>query len=163
MRRLLIGSWLRLWKLSAQALAVCPLLLTTEQALADQTLTITPKVIANLRSLKAELNFEPDDKTYYTGVADSSVRMASGEAFSSLVKELVVQLPEHPSKQFVLSQFKITLDRLLLSDTEDRERAATYCEKIMDVLGIQSSDGLLNDWMYGPVLGHMVNKKAHEQ
>jgi hypothetical protein len=42
------------------------------------------------------------------------------------------------------------------ADTEDRERALGYCERIMAVLGIQSSDGRLNRWMYGPILGRLV-------
>ena len=130
--------------------------------MADQVLTITPAVIGQLQSLKAELNFGPDAATHYTGVPDPRARIAYDEAFSLLVETLVQELPRHPSKKFVLAEFRATLESLPASDTEDRERAASYCEKIMDVLKIQSSDGLLNDWMYGPVLGPMLNKKANE-
>ena len=34
-------------------------------------------------------------------------------------------------------------------DTEDRERVCTYFEEIMDIVGLESSEGKLNDFMYG--------------
>lgn len=33
-------------------------------------------------------------------------------------------------------------------DTEDRERVCFYFEQLMDIVGLKSSGGLLNDWMY---------------
>jgi hypothetical protein len=43
-------------------------------------------------------------------------------------------------------------------DTEDREQLLRYLEDIMDIVGIASSDGLLNKWMYGPILGPQADK-----
>ncbi|GAA4757130.1 MULTISPECIES: DUF4844 domain-containing protein [Flavobacterium] len=34
-------------------------------------------------------------------------------------------------------------------DTEDRERVCSYFEEIMDIVGLESSEGKLNDFMYG--------------
>lgn len=34
-------------------------------------------------------------------------------------------------------------------DTEDRERVCFYFEQLMDIVGLESSGGLLNDFMYG--------------
>ena len=34
-------------------------------------------------------------------------------------------------------------------DTEDRERVSTYFEELMDIVGLQSSDGKLNQFIYG--------------
>ena len=127
--------------------------------MADKLLHITPAMLDNLRKLKPELNFEPDPKTYYTGVSDPAERVAGDLAFAHLVDTLVLDLPKHPSKEAVLQQFELTLATMSSADTEDRERAASYCEKIMDVLDIESSDGVLNRWLYGPVLGDLVKKK----
>lgn len=34
-------------------------------------------------------------------------------------------------------------------DTEDRERVCGYFEELMDIVGLESSGGYLNDFMYG--------------
>ena len=149
------------WLRSARFMAACALLLLPVASMASD-ITIATDTGHRLEALKPQLRFEADDTDMYTGVLDPVERAASDRAFASLVDTLVAQLP-HLTKAFVLEQFQTTLSTLPLSDTEDRERAAKHCEKIMDVLGIESSDGVLNNWMYGPVLGHLLNKKAHEQ
>jgi hypothetical protein len=128
-------------------------------AMADDPLHVTPATIERLRMLKPELTFGPDQKTFYTGVPDPADRAIGDAAFSQLVDILLANLVRHPSKKFVLQQFKLALSKFSSADTEDRERAASYCEKIMDVVGIESSDGVLNRWLYGPVLGDLVKKK----
>ena len=40
-------------------------------------------------------------------------------------------------------------DIYLNLDTEDRERVCSYFEELMDIVGLQNSDGQLNDFMYG--------------
>jgi hypothetical protein len=125
----------------------------------DQMLPVTPQMLKQLAALKPELNFGPDAKTYYTGVPDPVDRLAGDKAFSQLIDVLVSDLPKHSAKSFVLGQFKMALSKFSSVETEDRERAVSYCEKIMDVLGIANSDGVLNRWLYGPVLGRMVKAK----
>jgi hypothetical protein len=34
-------------------------------------------------------------------------------------------------------------------DTEDRERICSYCEELMDIVGLESSGGHLDNFMYG--------------
>jgi hypothetical protein len=34
-------------------------------------------------------------------------------------------------------------------DSEERDRILSYLEEIMEILGIESSHGLLNEWRYG--------------
>ncbi|MCB2408154.1 DUF4844 domain-containing protein [Hymenobacter lucidus] len=40
-------------------------------------------------------------------------------------------------------------DVYLETDTEDRERICTYFEELMDIFGLKSSNGQLNEFMYG--------------
>jgi len=127
--------------------------------MADDPLHVTPDIIERLQKLKPELTFGPDQKGFYTGVPDPADRAIGDAAFAHLVDVLVANLARHPSKKFVLQQIQIALSKFSSIDTEDRERAASYCEKIMDVLGIESSEGVLNRWLYGLVLGDMVKKK----
>ena len=113
--------------------------------MADEAPKVTTVTLQKLRALESELKFGPDEKTFYTGVFDPKDRLESDLAFRRLADTLIANLPPTPSKSYVLAQFQSTLEGLPLSDTEDRERAAGYCEKIMDVLGIESSDGVLNN------------------
>ena len=129
----------------------------------DQKLDITQQRLERLQQLKPELNFNSDPRTFYRGDPNPVERAAGNLAFANMVDTLVADLPSHPSKQFVLEQFKFALAPMSEGDTEDRERAALYCEKVMDVLGIESSDGLLNEWMYGLILGHELERhKKHD-
>ena len=48
-----------------------------------------------------------------------------------------------------MSEFAAELERFTEPDTEERERFCGYLEEIMDIVGIESSDGLLNGWLYG--------------
>jgi hypothetical protein len=50
----------------------------------------------------------------------------------------------------VLDEFSAALKNFdRAADTEDRERVCMNMEKIMDIVGLESSDGLLNNWLYG--------------
>jgi hypothetical protein len=57
----------------------------------------------------------------------------------------------------VLAEFAKTMAEFEPVDTEDREQFLRYLEEIMDILGIESSDGLLNRWMYGPLLSPLID------
>jgi len=123
-----------------------------------EPLHVVPQTLARLEALKPQLSFAPDAADGYTGVASLAERAQASAQFARLIDDLARDLPRHPDKRFVLARFKTTLRALELSDTEDRERATLYCEKIMDVLGIRSSDGTLNAWLYGPLLGPLVGR-----
>jgi len=120
----------------------------------DQKLSVTPDTVARLQALKPHLRFEADG--YYTGIHDPLEREQANANFAELINALEKGLPQHSSRNFVLQQFRFYLSKFPSADTEDRERAATHCEKIMDALGIQSSGGVLNRWLYGPILGRFV-------
>ncbi|MES2059028.1 MAG: DUF4844 domain-containing protein [Pseudomonadota bacterium] len=77
--------------------------------------------------------------------------------------EDVLALPNDPLNDVareVLRRGSFTKDKFLdraieklhlfdLADTEDRERAYAAVERLMDILGIASSDGRLNEALYG--------------
>jgi hypothetical protein len=137
----------KIWSVLA-ILASTLFLFLSQAALAQEMINVTPKMLAELRQLQPHLTFAPDLPDY-TGVRDLEERTAADRAFANLVNQLVIDLPTHPDKSFVLRQFSSTLYRSGVWETEDRERAATYCEEIMKVVGIKSSDDLLNRYLYG--------------
>ena len=112
-------------------------------------LDVPADAIEQLGQLRAEPKFHPDPSGWYTGVKDPQERMNAEIAINDLIARVIGGVLENPTKAFVLDNFSVTLRQLQLHDTEDRERALGYLERIMECVGLESSDGLLNDWMYG--------------
>jgi hypothetical protein len=58
----------------------------------------------------------------------------------------------HPTNQDYQNAIKKGLQRFsqiyLEIDTENRERICSYFEELMDIVGLESSNGQLNDFMY---------------
>jgi len=68
---------------------------------------------------------------------------------NALANRLLARLSALPSKAEVLDEFKSTMKEFENAGSEDRDQLLRYIENIMDIFGIQSSDGLLNKWRYG--------------
>jgi len=114
------------------------------------TLNITPATIESLKKFEKISKFnEREEHDYYPGAPDETVRARCEKAINQMVAELISGLPENPKKEYVLSTFAKHLKKLEMEDTEEREEACYYCEKIMEILSIESSDGVLNTWLYG--------------
>ena len=105
--------------------------------------------VGQLDKLKAERKFEADAWGLYTGVKDVKERLQAEAVINDTIQRIEKIVDQTPSKSAVLEEFKVGLSQIRLSDTEDRERAASYFEQIMDCIGLESSDGVLNNWMYG--------------
>jgi hypothetical protein len=115
-------------------------------AVSAQELKVTPKILSDLREFRRELKFE-DGGIYHA--PSEAVRIAAAAHLNELLDRLVASVAAHPTKAFVLSEFRRTLAEFDSSDSEERDRLLAYLERIMDIVGIESSDGLLNDWRYG--------------
>lgn len=103
---------------------------------------------SKLNSLKEEKKFLRDSVTFYPGAGSESEREKLEILINSLIERLIQKL-EYVDKKGILNEFKISLDTANDFDTENREQICAYLQKIMDIFGIESSDGLLNKWMYG--------------
>jgi hypothetical protein len=116
---------------------------------ATATLKLPQDVIAQLQSLRATPKFGPDLPSY-TGVLDPVERQHDETAMNDLIDKIAAGIESHPNKKFVLDEFSAALKNFdRAADTEDRERVCMNIEKIMDIVGLESSDGLLNNWLYG--------------
>jgi Domain of unknown function (DUF4844) len=123
---------------------------------ADQQLEISQRAVAKLSELRGRTKYVDMPGTIYNGMKPESSRLLAEEQLNELIDRLRDGLPSKPSKRFVLAEFAKTTAEFEASDTEDREQLVRYLKDIMDTLGIASSDGLLSRWMYGPVLGTLV-------
>jgi len=64
-----------------------------------------------------------------------------------LLDRLLAGVESNPNKAWVLDQFEKSLIEVQNEDTEARERFGSYLESIMDILQIESSDGLLSRYL----------------
>ena len=90
----------------------------------DAPLFIVPRVLDALRAYRAGL----------PGLAGAPARLAD---------RLLAGIEAHPTKFWVMKQFQQALAELDSGDTAARDLLAAELEKLMDVLGIRSSDGVL--------------------
>jgi hypothetical protein len=123
----------------------------------DQKLEVSPHTIEKLSEFRLRPKFVDMPGAIYNGMKPESSRLFAEEQLNSLIDRLQNGLPSRPSKKFVLAEFAKTMAEFEATDTEDREQLMRYLEEIMDSLGIESSDGQLNRWMYGPILGSIVD------
>ncbi len=124
----------------------------------DQKLIITESVLQSLQTLRQKSKYNEDPDTLYNGIIVKEERWLAEKQLNKLIDRLRNGLPLNGSKNFVLREFKITMAQFEPVDTEDRERFLSYLEEIMDIVGIESSDGLFQSWMYGWISGYLVDK-----
>jgi Domain of unknown function (DUF4844) len=110
----------------------------------DEALDIDSTVINALRDFR-----EADKLSYLPGVDVQAERNRLSELLNTLTDELVSGVSKNPSKLWVLSKFQRQLEKVQQEDTEAREHFGTELETLMDILSIDSSDGLLSFYLGG--------------
>jgi hypothetical protein len=110
----------------------------------DEPLTVDANAVEKLRDyrLTSKLTQLPGDDA--TGERVRLVKNLDG-----LVDRLLVGIEKNPTKRWVLEQFQPSLEAVESEDTEGREHFGTEIETIMEILGIDSSDGLLSHYLGG--------------
>lgn len=96
--------------------------------------------------------FLEDLSIFYPGQASPELRKILSDRINRTAKDFQqTSLKPGVSTDEYLAAIKRGLDRFdeLYLDTEDRERVCHYVEELMDMVGLESSGGLLNTFMYG--------------
>ncbi|WP_026977781.1 DUF4844 domain-containing protein [Flavobacterium tegetincola] len=91
---------------------------------------------------------------FYPGIADEKMRPIFTEKINLVANDFKsVALSNKPTDLQYQEKIKVGLYRFadiyMELDTEDRERVCTHFEEIMDIVGLESSNGQLNEFMYG--------------
>ncbi|MVN23535.1 DUF4844 domain-containing protein [Mucilaginibacter sp. HMF7410] len=90
----------------------------------------------------------------YPGIADPIMRPVLTEKINKAADDFqTLAKTNHATDKDYQDKIKIGLDRFadiyINIDTEDRERICFYFEELMDIVGLESSGGHLNNFMYG--------------
>lgn len=83
------------------------------------------------------------------GVDPSQERERLLKVLNDLADRLIQGVKDNPTKLWVLTEFQRSLELVEQEDTEGREHFGMELEQIMDILGIESSDGLLSSYLGG--------------
>lgn len=110
----------------------------------DEPLNIDDRVIASLTEFRAREKLQ-----HLPGVDTGIERERLLKILNALLDELLSGIETNPSKLWVLAQFQRALVQVESEDTEAREHFGMEIEHIFDVLGIESSDGLLSFYLGG--------------
>lgn len=133
-------------------LILLPLLLFTS---CGQGQIKTPEnAMTKFEEFKSKEKFLEDDKLFYPGVGDPKLKPIltekinlSAKDFKELADKGITTDKEYQDaiKKGLYRFSDIYLDL----DTENRERICSYYEELMDIVGLESSGGHLNNFMYG--------------
>ncbi|KAA3438906.1 DUF4844 domain-containing protein [Rufibacter hautae] len=116
-------------------------------------MTIPDKAISNLELFQAKSKFDQDTVgMFYPGLADPAFKPTLTKLINQAADDFTeVAKDNRPTEEKFQEKISIGLSRFtpLSLDTEDRERVCSYFEELMDIVGLESSGGHLNAWMYG--------------
>ncbi len=104
-----------------------------------------------LRAMIGHDHFAAELGGLYTGISDQTQRAelnAKVDAAAEALAGAATNKATAPRLLAILKEHLAGIDRDLL-DTEDAEHVAGLFEQMLDALRIDSSEGILNDWMYG--------------
>ena len=110
----------------------------------DAPLFIVPRTLAQLRAFR-----EGPKLADLPGVNPSPERERLAVVLDDLTTRLLAGIERHPTKFWVLKQFQESLEIVQEEDTEAREHFGMELERLMGILGIESSDGVLTHYLGG--------------
>lgn len=133
---------------------ICSLLFTV--ALLSCTSNLTPmeiptNAVSELQELQGVEKYVEDTALFYPGIADESIRPALSANINLAIDDFLrIVRSGNATEQAYLDAIRKGLSRFnkINLDTEDRERTAGYFMQMMDIVGLESSDGLLNRFVY---------------
>jgi hypothetical protein len=108
----------------------------------DAPLFIEPLVLEALRAFR-----DGPKLADLTGVNPSPDRERLAVALDDLATRLLAGVEAHPTKFWVLKQFQESLESVQEEDAEAREHFGAELDRLMAVLGIESSDGVVTYYL----------------
>jgi hypothetical protein len=111
------------------------------------------RAIEDLQRLRSAVKFSAEKVIFYPGLENESLRDRITTLVNHGIDEFIFVAKNNGGEkdfqqaiQKGLNYFE-ALDYNL--DTEDRGRVCGYFEEMMEAVGLESSGGILNKWMYG--------------
>ncbi len=133
------------------------IILTTSliiSACGSGTIETTSETMKKIEAFKDKEKFIEDDEVFYPGISDKSLQSNLSEKINLAADDFAVlasksSVSEIEYQNAIKKGLERFRDDYLNIDTEDRERICMYFEELMDIVGLESSGGHLNTFMYG--------------
>ncbi len=109
------------------------------------------EIINELKVLQQKEKFNEDISIFYPGTESKDLKKSLTELINKSITAFMEEVNIGASDkeyQSIISKSLTEITPLNL-DTEDRERVCHYFEEIMDIIGLESSGGVINEWLYG--------------
>ena len=107
-------------------------------------------------------NFLPDN-FLYTGVNDPQLKQKLNQSVAKTSQAFIklYESPTPPTKQQLLKTLSDGIHQIDPNslDTEDREQVAVTYEKFLDITGLESSEGILNTWLYNEEINELIEQQ----
>lgn len=118
-------------------------------------------IIQQLEQFQLQDHFLPDN-FLYTGVQDPELKRYLNKNISDTSQSFIklYQGTTLPTKQQLLQKLSNGINQINPNqlDTEDREQVAVSYEKFLDIIGLESSEGILNSWLYNEEISNMIEQ-----
>jgi hypothetical protein len=110
----------------------------------DEPLKIDGQVLQGLSAFRSRAKMVD-----LPGIDPTAERERLSGILNQLADVLLRDVEAHPSKRWVMEQFQRSLVLVEAEDTEGKEHFGSELEALMDILRIDSSDGLLTFYLGG--------------
>lgn len=110
----------------------------------DESLTINAAIVEELSAFRRQPKL-----ANLPGVDTSDEHTRLSTVLNDLADRLIQGVEDNPTKLWVLTEFQRSLELVEQEDTEGREHFGMELERLMEILGIESSDGLLACYLGG--------------
>lgn len=108
----------------------------------DAPLFVVPRTLEQLRAFR-----DGPKLADLPGVNPSPERERLAVVLDDLATRLLAGIEGHPTKFWVLKQFQESLEIVQEENAEAREHFCMELDRLMGILGIESSDGVLEYYM----------------
>ena len=117
-------------------------------------MVVKKNAIHELEKFKQKLKFGKQTKpTFYSGLSKPILQPKLTDLLNNSADDFKKTAQTNRTENNFQADIKTGINRFniyyLDLDTEDRERICSYYEELMDCVGLESSGGVLNTWMYG--------------
>jgi Domain of unknown function (DUF4844) len=110
----------------------------------DHPISVSDEMLLKLTVFRAAEKF-----LSLPGENTDTERARLASHLNTLIDSLSEGISANSNKLWVMTQFQDALKKVEQEDTEAREHFGSALETVMDVLGVESSDGLLSFYLGG--------------
>lgn len=115
-------------------------------------------IVEQLSAMLGTEKFGEDDVYFYPGCPNPELRRTLNATMDDVIRQFIDLAEKNATKEQDLDLLKRSIRRFDRNelDSEECDRIGLWFERIMDCVGLESSEGALNTWRYGWFTGRLL-------